>query len=77
MAKYMRARDPKMIEIGYDFYAQVLTPKPYPNIEGIKLALEDMAERNPKAREAKPEQFFDARFVRELDGSGFIDSLYR
>ena len=77
MAKYMRARDSKMVEVGYDFYAQVYSPKPYPNVEGIKLALEDISQRNPKAREAKPEQFFEARFVKELDESGFIDSVYK
>ena len=77
MAKYMRAKDLKMVEVGYDFYAQVYSPKPYPNVEGIKLALEDIAQRNPKAREARPEQFFEARFVKELDESGFIDSLYK
>ena len=77
MAKYMRAKDLEMVEVGYDFYAQVYSAKPYPNIEGIKLALQDIAQRNPKAREARPEQFFEARFVKELDESGFIDSLYR
>ena len=77
MAKYMRAKDLEMVEVGYNFYAQVYSTKPYPNIGGIKLALQDIAQRNPKAREARPEQFFEARFVKELDESGFIDSLYR
>lgn len=77
MARYMRARELKLVEAGYDFYAEVYNAKPYPNVEGIKLALEDIAQRNPKAREAKPEQFFEARFVKELDESGFINSLYK
>jgi hypothetical protein len=28
-------------------------------------------------RKHKPEDFYDDSFVRELDQSGFIDSLYR
>ena len=77
MARYMRAKDPEMVRVGYDFYAPVYSAKPYPNLEGIKVALQDFAQRNPKAKEAKAEQFFEARFVRELDESGFIDRLYR
>jgi hypothetical protein len=30
----------------------------------------------PKAKGAKPEDFADSRFVRELDQSGFIKSLH-
>jgi hypothetical protein len=36
-----------------------------------------MAKDNPKAKEAKPEDFVDLRFIRELDESGYIDSLYK
>ena len=77
MARYMRGKDLEMVRVGYDFYAPVYSAKPYPNIEGIKLALQDLAQRNPKAKEAKPEQFLEARFVKDLDESGFIDRLYR
>ena len=34
-----------------------------------------MAKTDPKS--AKPEDFVDLRFVRELDQSGFIYNLYR
>ena len=51
--------------------------KQYPSIEGLKTVLEDIAERDPRAKSAKPEQFVDASFIRELDQSGFIDGLYK
>jgi hypothetical protein len=41
------------------------------------LALEEIGEKNPAAKNAKPEQFIDISFVKELDESGYIDSLYR
>jgi hypothetical protein len=31
----------------------------------------------PDAKDQDPARFFDARFVRRLESSGFIDSLYR
>jgi hypothetical protein len=36
-----------------------------------------MAKTEAKAKPAKPEDFVDLRFVRELDQSGFIDGLYK
>ena len=33
------------------------------------------ASRNP-AKQAKPEDFIDTRFVQQLDESGYIDQLY-
>lgn len=77
MAKHMVNVDPKVIEAGYDFHAEEYQPKPYPSIKAIKLALEEISRRSPAGKEMKPEQFFDAQFVKELDQSGFIDALYK
>ena len=51
--------------------------KQYPSVEGLKNVLDELAERDPRAKNAKPEQFIDASFIRDLDQSGFIDSLYK
>lgn len=37
--------------------------------------LDIWAEEEPTAQNAKPEQFVDIRFVKELDESEFIESL--
>ena len=71
--------DRETLEKSYDnvmteaFYSK----KQYPSLEGIKTVLDDIAERDPRAKTAKPEQFVDASFIRELDQSGFIDGLYK
>jgi hypothetical protein len=51
--------------------------KQYPTLDGIKTILEYVAESEPKAKKAKPEDFVDLRFVKELDDSGYTDSLYK
>ncbi len=51
--------------------------KQYPSVEGLKTVIDDIAERDPRAKTVKPEQFIDASFIRELDQSGFIDGLYK
>lgn len=76
MGKYMRTEDSKIIEIGYDDDVEIYDRAPYPSIKGIQLALEEIAQENPAARKADVKRFFDARWVQELDKSGFIESLY-
>ena len=51
----------------------VLPKKQYPSLEGIKTILASEI----KGRPAKPEDFADLSFIRELDQSGYIDALYK
>lgn len=61
-----------------DILTEALLPKKqFPSLEGLKTVLEDIGERNPRAKAAKPEQFVDFTFIRELDQSGYLDSLYK
>jgi NitT/TauT family transport system substrate-binding protein len=51
----------------------VLPRKQYPSLEGIKTILATEIKGKP----AKPEDFADLSFIRELDQSGYIDALYK
>jgi hypothetical protein len=53
----------------------MFTKKQYPSLEGLKFILASLAEKNPMARAAKPEDFADLQFIQELDQSGYIDNL--
>src|SRR4029453_14938205 len=46
--------------------------KQYPSLEGLKTVLEDVAERDPRAKTAKPEQFVDLSFIKELDRKSVV-----
>ena len=50
---------------------------PLPTVEAMRAVLEELETRNPKAKGQDPRKYFDDRFVRELQSSGFIDGLYR
>jgi NitT/TauT family transport system substrate-binding protein len=54
-----------------------ISRKQYPYLAGLQMALDLLAEENPKAKSAKPEDFVDSRFIKELDDSGTIDNLYK
>ena len=58
-------------------YAQAmqLPSKPYPAVVGIKKMMEIYNYREMRVH--KPEDFYDASFVTELDKSGYIDGLYK
>ena len=79
LVKYLGAQDKEILEKTYDDLStdQKLPPKQYPTLEGIKNILEPLAETDAKAKAAKPEDFVEMSFIRELDQSGYIDSLYK
>jgi hypothetical protein len=47
----------------------------YPPMDGYQTVLQEMASRNPKAAAMNPKELVDARFVKELEDSGFIARL--
>ena len=77
IAKYVKVTDAEVLEDSYQFFSRLVPTKPYPTLEGIREALAELGGKDPKARTARPEDFADFSFVRELDESGFIDALYK
>ena len=78
LAKYLRSDDSDALQEAYEAELQGLIPeKPYPTMKGIQIILREMGVKDPNARSARPEQFVDLSFMKELDSSGFIDRLYK
>ena len=78
MAKYLKTDDSDALQEAYESIGQALIPeKPYPTLKGIQIMLREMAAKDATARSARPEQFVDLSFMKEIDSSGFIDRLYK
>lgn len=78
LAKYLKSDDMEALDEAYDSVLNSLIPeKPYPTIKGIQIMLREMGIKEPAARSARPEQFVDLTFMKELDSSGFVDHLYK
>lgn len=75
--EFLRVGDNAIAEEAYDYYSRITPAKPYPNVEGVRGVLEEIALTEPAIRNAKIEQFVDASFITKLDQSGFIDGLYK
>ena len=79
LTKYLASPDKEILQRTYDDISgdDKLSPKQYPTLEGIKNILVPLGEQDTKAKAAKPEDFVDMRFIKELDESGFIHDLYK
>jgi NitT/TauT family transport system substrate-binding protein len=74
MGKYFRTDDKEVLDETYELSIKNgFAVPPYPS--GIAALLQDLERTTPKAKTAKPEEFFDNRLVRELDQSGFVKAL--
>jgi ABC-type nitrate/sulfonate/bicarbonate transport system substrate-binding protein len=80
LGKYLRqTANKEILERSYELSStdDKYPRKQYPSLPGIQTVLDAIADENPKAKSARPEQFVDARFIKELDDSGYIDGLYK
>jgi ABC-type nitrate/sulfonate/bicarbonate transport system substrate-binding protein len=75
-SKYTGIKDPAILSSTVDFYAPKLAAVPYPTAAGVRFVLEQIAIRDPKAKNVNPESFMETRFVKQLEESGFIQKLY-
>ena len=78
LAKYLKTNDPEILtEVYEDVGLKLTAEKPYPTLRGIGIMLRELASTNAKSATARPEDFVDLTFIKELDSSGFIDRLYK
>lgn len=76
MGTYLKISDREVLDEIYEHYADVFMPLPLPSTHGMQTLLEWMAQRDPRAKEAKVDQFIDATILTEIEKSGFIARLY-
>jgi len=77
LSKYLRINDHDALEEVYRIYYDIYQPIPYPSPAAIQTQLTWMAEKDPRAKAAKPEQFIDGSILREIEKSGFVTKLYQ
>lgn len=77
LARYTKVDDPELLEetlaFEYNRTARDMLPTP----AGLRLAVEELANSNPKAATANPDDYMALDIIKRLNDSGFIASLYR
>lgn len=76
VSRYTKVTDPTMLEgtmqYAYDFVQKI----PLVRREAIQVTLDESGKKNPKAKLAKAEQFYDNSLIEELIKEGFFVSLW-
>jgi hypothetical protein len=75
--KYLQFNDPEGLERAYRAWSVIFPETPYPDAEGVRTMLQDLAPKMPKAAASDPKAFVDMSFVHALDRSGYIRQLYK
>jgi ABC-type nitrate/sulfonate/bicarbonate transport system substrate-binding protein len=74
--RYTKIKDQGMldgsIKYGLDFIEKV----PFVTTAAFQVTLDEVARSNPKAKQAKPQQFFDNSLVQEVVDEGFFTKLW-
>jgi ABC-type nitrate/sulfonate/bicarbonate transport system substrate-binding protein len=74
IGKYLATKDHEIIDEAYRSFAPLFPRVPYVTDEAIRAALS--VTDHPKAASANPKDFYDNRFLQELESSGFVKELY-
>jgi NitT/TauT family transport system substrate-binding protein len=77
MMKYLKTTDPEILEATYQSFVQVTDESGYPSLEGIRNAIDEVAQRVPGVKSKKPEDFINTRFLKELENEGFFKSAIK
>jgi len=76
IARYTKVTDSGMLEgtmqYAYDFVEKI----PLVNREAFQTTLDEAGRKNPRAKQARAEQFYDNSLVQELAKEGFFASLW-
>jgi ABC-type nitrate/sulfonate/bicarbonate transport system substrate-binding protein len=74
LARYLVTNDSAILDEAYQTFRGIFPRVPYVTEEYIKSVL--VVSDNPKAAGANPKDFFDTRFLKEIEDSGFVQELY-
>jgi hypothetical protein len=61
----------------YEIVTRYQDRVPYVNMQGIEFMLKTLEVRDPRAKTFDPANVVDSSFIRELEKTGFIDSVWK
>ena len=77
IGKYTKTNDREALEAAYAFATTFIERPPHLPYKAVETVLAQIAEKDPKAKAYKAEDFVDSTFYNELEKSGFFKSISR
>ncbi len=73
LSKYTGSQDQEILGKTYDLFAlKYIKKNPALSLKGVETTLAMIADRNPKAKGRRAEEFVDTSFIEELEKTGFM-----
>jgi len=76
LTKHTRISDREVLKQSYTYLRPYYLKVPYPSARAIKDTLDLLAKDLPKAKDADPKDFIDNSVLKEIEASGYIESVY-
>jgi hypothetical protein len=77
LKKYVATRDDEVVNAIYQQNKERLSSKPLSYVRVVKSMIHLLSRARPDIPPANPEGFVEARFVRELESTGFFEEMER
>lgn len=77
IGKYAKIENRATLNATYDDHVPYVKKVPTPSAGSIKTVLEQLAMSDPKARSARPQDFYDGSIIAELEQEGFFTQVWR
>jgi hypothetical protein len=72
MQKYLRVKEQDILDDAYSQFREYLEYPPYVTRKAMETVIADVSVSDAAAKNSKPEDFMDMRFVSELEKQGFF-----
>jgi NitT/TauT family transport system substrate-binding protein len=76
LGKYLRLTDRSVLDSAYNAEIKALEPRLALKLESLQAIIDELSATDPKAKNVKPQELVDNRYLDELNKSGFMDQLW-
>jgi len=75
--KRLRVTDRKILDAAYNAEIKALEPRLAIRSEAVQAMIEDVSQVDPRAKKIKAQELIDARYLDEMEKSGYFDQLWK
>jgi len=76
LAKHLRMDDRKVLEVSFKNEVKALEPRLDLKPESLQAILDEVAASDPRAKNVKPQQLIDRRYLDDMEKSGLFENLW-
>jgi NitT/TauT family transport system substrate-binding protein len=77
LGKQLRITDRGILDSAYNAEIKALEPRMVVKTEALQAILDEVAPTDPRAKNVKPQELVDLRYVEEMEKSGFFEQIWK